>query len=210
MADILPMFPLSLIVYPGEQVNLHIFEPRYKQLIHECEQFNITFAIPPVSEAKNFDVATEVELIEISRKYPDGKMDVKTRGIGLVKVLNFYPNHPGKLYPGAEIIKLPQDDEFDLLTNRKIVELLTTLYNTMKIDNVEVKDPELFRTFQVAHKVGMSRDQELTMLYLKSEKERANYLLAHLEEFIPRVIEMENLRRIAALNGHFKNINPSF
>ncbi|MEO1628994.1 MAG: LON peptidase substrate-binding domain-containing protein, partial [Bacteroidota bacterium] len=41
-----PLFPLKLVVYPGEQLNLHIFEPRYKQLIRECEQNKVTFGIP--------------------------------------------------------------------------------------------------------------------------------------------------------------------
>jgi len=52
MTRFLPLFPLSLVVFPGEYLNLHIFELRYRQLINECDEEGMTFGIPPAFENK--------------------------------------------------------------------------------------------------------------------------------------------------------------
>jgi ATP-dependent Lon protease len=47
MPRLLPLFPLNLVVFPHEKLNLHIFEPRYRQLVRDCLEQNLTFGIPP-------------------------------------------------------------------------------------------------------------------------------------------------------------------
>ena len=97
--DKIALFPLSLVVFPGEELRLHIFEPRYKQLIHDCTTENITFGIPPYFEGKDLRYGTELEVTEIVKKYDDGKMDIKAKGIGWFEIDEFYKVLFGKLYP---------------------------------------------------------------------------------------------------------------
>lgn len=208
MADILPAFPLSLVAYPGEELNLHIFEPKYKQLIHECDKNGITFSVVPYFEGKDLEYATEMELVEISKIYPDGKMDIRTKGVGLCKIIDFLDRHPNKLYPGIEMEKMTWDDTADLVLTLEILERVAILYDAMNIDNVKIESPGDFRTYQIAHKVGFNVDQELTFLSLSKEVERQNYMLSHLESVIPVVEEMEIMKKRAAMNGHFKNVIP--
>ncbi|MDF1697465.1 MAG: peptidase [Saprospiraceae bacterium] len=208
MADILPAFPLSLVAFPGEELNLHIFEPRYKQLIHECDKTGKTFTILPYYDGKEVRHATEMELIEIARLYDDGKMDVKTKGIGLVKVIDFFDRHPNKLYPGIEFEKLTWDDDSDFLLNTKILHKVSILYKTMNISNVKILPPDKFKTYHIAHKVGFNIDQELKFLSINKEAERQVFMLDHLTKLIPVVEEMETLRKRAEMNGHFKNVIP--
>jgi len=210
MADILPMFPLNLVAYPGEEVNLHIFESRYKQLIHECEHKNITFCILPYYDGTKIEYATEMKLVEVAKVYEDGKMDIKTIGKGLVRILEFFSNHPGKLYPGAEIERIPWNEETNLKLSEQIVVLLNELYKTMKIGNVPVKNPTEFKTVQNAHKVGFSTEDELHFLSLQNEVDRQKFMLSHLSNFVPMVKEVEILKKRAELNGHFKNLKPRF
>ena len=208
MADILPAFPLSLVAYPGEELNLHIFEPRYKQLIHECDKNGITFSIVPYFDGKDLTYATEMELVEISKIYPDGKMDVRTKGVGLCKIIDFLDRHPNKLYPGIEMEKVPWDDTADIVFTLEILEKVAVLYEAMNIDNVKLQSPGDFRTYQIAHKVGFNVDQELTFLSLAKEIDRQGYMLQHLTSVIPVVEEMEVMKKRAAMNGHFKNVIP--
>ena len=208
MADILPAFPLSLVAFPGEELNLHIFEPRYKQLIHECHKTGKTFTILPYYDGKEMKYGTEMELVEIARTYEDGKMDIRTRGIGLVKVVDFYDRHPNKLYPGIEFEKLEWDDTADVLLNTKLLQQISILYDTMNISNVKILPPDKFRTYQIAHKVGFNVDQELHFLSLQKEIDRQIFMFEHLRKLIPVVEEMENLRKRAEMNGHFKNVIP--
>ena len=80
MTNFIPIFPLSIVVYPGERLNLHIFEPRYKQLIKECFDGNKPFGIPSVMDEKINEMGTLVQVKEITKEYEDGKMDIKTDG----------------------------------------------------------------------------------------------------------------------------------
>lgn len=208
MADILPAFPLSLVAFPGEELNLHIFEPRYKQLMHECEKNGITFTVVPYFEGKEAEYAAEMKLLEISKIYPDGKMDIKTKGIGLCRIIDFFDRHPNKLYPGIEMERLPWDDTADIVLTLDILDQITVLYETMSVDNVKIQSPGDFRTHQIAHKVGFNVDQELEFLTLQRERDRQIYMIDHLKKIIPVVEEMEVLKQRAAMNGHFKNVIP--
>ncbi|MGB0838869.1 MAG: LON peptidase substrate-binding domain-containing protein, partial [Chitinophagales bacterium] len=99
----LPMFPLNIVVYPGEQLNLHVFEPRYKQLVQECYEKKAPFGIPVFMKNKVSSYGTEVELLSIEKVFPEGEMDIKTRGKRIFTVSDFYRQAPKKLYPGGMI-----------------------------------------------------------------------------------------------------------
>jgi Lon protease-like protein len=65
MTNFIPIFPLSIVVYPGEMLNLHIFEPRYKQLIKECHAEGKPFGIPVIMDDKVNEKGTRVRIIQI-------------------------------------------------------------------------------------------------------------------------------------------------
>ena len=67
MTNFIPIFPLNIVVYPGENLNLHIFEPQYKQLINECKETNQPFGIPVVIENKVQEFGTLLEIVEVSK-----------------------------------------------------------------------------------------------------------------------------------------------
>ena len=71
MMNFIPVFPLSIVVYPGEALNLHIFEPRYRQLILECATSGKPFGIPVVLDNKLRELGTLVEVTEISKTYDE-------------------------------------------------------------------------------------------------------------------------------------------
>ncbi len=208
MSSILPLFPLQLVAFPGEKLNLHIFEPRYKQLIIECEKDNKPFGIPYVEDNKPKPIGTEVELLAIRKIYPDGKMDISTIGKSTFKIQNFYKRLENRLYPGGEIIRQEIDLEGDIVLYSKIRDKIAELYSFMHID----KDPpdlnDGFTCFDIAHKIGLASQQEYELLTLETEELRQEYLINHLDKFIPAVKEMENLRKKIQMNGHFKNVIP--
>ena len=80
MTNFIPIFPLGIVVYPGENVNLHIFEPRYKQLIKECSENKKSFGIPAVLDNRLQERGTLVSVTEVSKVYDNGEMDIKTKG----------------------------------------------------------------------------------------------------------------------------------
>jgi len=208
MADYLPMFPLQLVVFPNEDLNLHIFEPRYKQLIEECDQQGLTFGIPAYIEGQLKDVGTEVRLVEIVKKYPSGESDVRTQGVDPFRIHEYHKTAPGKLYAGAEITRIKNQMQGDYAKNQELRDLVEELFKIMKINKSVPELDEQFRTYEVAHNVGLSLEQEYELLTIASETERQDYLINHLQNLIPTVKEMENLRQRVQMNGHFKNIIP--
>src|SRR4051812_19851218 len=110
MTNFIPIFPLGIVVYPGEQLNLHIFEPRYKQLIKECFSEKKTFGIPSVIDKRMQDFGTVVKVTEITTIHDSGEMDIKTEGTQVFKVLEVIREIPEKLYSGA-IVNYPANDE---------------------------------------------------------------------------------------------------
>ncbi|MBI3883147.1 MAG: LON peptidase substrate-binding domain-containing protein [Sphingobacteriales bacterium] len=81
MTNFIPIFPLGIVVYPGEDLNLHIFEPRYIQLINYCRETKKPFGIPSVINNKMMEMGTLVEIAEVTTVYENGEMDIKTKGI---------------------------------------------------------------------------------------------------------------------------------
>ena len=208
--DMIPAFPLSIIAFPGESIKLHIFESRYQQLFGELEERGITFALVPYYEDREVTVGTEMELVKIIEKYDDGKLDVEVKAIASLTVHELYSRYPNRLYPGAEVTRLPWTDEMDRMANPDLMLAIHKLYKVMNISNVTINDPAIFRTYQLAHKVGFNMGQELEFLTLATEEERQLYMLDHLGKLLPMAEEMERLRKRAELNGHIKNIKPPF
>jgi Lon protease-like protein len=206
MKDFLPLFPLKLVVFPDEKLNLHVFEPRYKQLVRECEQNGTTFGVPAFLDNKISDYGTELELLSIEKRYDSGELDIKTKGIGVFKIDTFYRTTPNKLYSGADIERMVNQEKGDLplyeLIREKVAELFTIL--NLK-DNLNIQHNE-FNTYHIAHHVGFSLEQEYEFLCLMSERQRQNYMFEHLQKLLPVVREMERLKKRAQLNGHFKNV----
>src|SRR5690349_1757729 len=110
MTNFIPIFPLGIVVYPGENLNLHIFEPRYKQLITDCYQNKKVFGIPTVIENKMQDYGSLVEITELSKVHENGEMDIKTRGQKIFRILEVIKEVPDKLYSGA-IVNYPDTYE---------------------------------------------------------------------------------------------------
>src|SRR4030095_1726519 len=110
MTNFIPIFPLGIVVYPGEDLNLHIFEPRYKQLIMDCHATSTPFGIPTVIENKVQDYGSLVQITEISKVHDNGEMDIKTRGEKIFRILEVIREVPEKLYSGA-IVNYPETYE---------------------------------------------------------------------------------------------------
>ena len=205
--ELLPLFPLRLVVFPNEDLNLHIFEPRYRQLVDDCVNNDRTFGIIPFIANTLKDFGAEMKLISVDKRYPDGKMDIKTRAVGLFKMDNFLRRYPEKLYSAAEIERVEFTVDSNPVVEDQLVALTVELFTILKIDKpISLEQKPL--SYFIAHHMGLMLEQEYELLTMKEEKERQDYLLEHLETVIPIAREMEALKEKIKMNGHFRNIIP--
>ena len=206
MEKTMPLFPLNLVVFPGEDLNLHIFEPRYRQLINDCFAAKKPFGIPSVIDDKINEMGTLVLVKEISQVYDDGKMDIKTEGLQVFRMLEAVHEIPDKLYSGA-IVNYPDNDERGNRTLMNgIVKGIKELHKLLNIEKKFLKPDEELWSYDVAHHAGMSLPEEYELLELLHESQRQEYLKRHLTKVIPVLAEMELLKEKVKLNGHFKNL----
>ena len=207
MTNFIPIFPLGIVVYPGENLNLHIFEPRYTQLINECYSQKKQFGIPTMIENRLQDYGSLVEILEITKIHDDGEMDIKTKGSRVFRILEVIKDVPDKLYSGA-IVNYPETNEQgNIELMKKVMNSIRELHRLLKVDKDFKKKDEEVKAFDVAHHVGLSLEEEYEMLHLLQERQRQEYLKRHLTKVIPLVAEMEQLKEKIKLNGHFKNLS---
>ena len=208
MINFIPIFPLGIVVYPGESLNLHIFEPRYKQLIGECFKEKKLFGIPVIINNQLGETGTLVEVKEITSVYDNGEMDVKTEGVKVFSVLELIKQVPDKLYSGA-IVKYPENIEDagrkDLM--KKVINATRELHSRLNVTKAFKKPDEELNSYDIAHHAGLSVEQEYELLGLMEEIQRQEYLKRHLARVLPVVAEMDQLKEKIKLNGHFKNLS---
>lgn len=206
MTNFIPIFPLAIVVFPGESLNLHIFEPRYKELINECHAGKKPFGIPAIINDHLQDFGTVVGIKEITTVHDNGEMDIKTEGEKVFRILEVIKEIPDKLYSGA-IVNYPanqQQGSADIM--QRVIISLKELFKLLKVDKEFTKAELELTTYDIAHHVGFSLQEEYEFLNLMHERQRQEYLRLHLSKVLPMLAQMENLKEKVKLNGHFKNL----
>jgi Lon protease-like protein len=202
----LPLFPLNLVVFPGESLNLHIFEPRYKQLINDCLQMQRSFGIP--AYVKNeIEYGTEVEIIEVTKLYSDGKMDIKTRGVDVFKVMDFQNPWKDRLYAGGDVMIMAEEENEDPEVNLRLHDLSQELFSWLQMEQ-EIKIDYKTPLHDFVHKLGLKLEEEYELLKMCSDIERKQYIIQHLKDILPVLERTEQAKEKIRMNGHFKNLDP--
>lgn len=194
------------MVYPGEQLNLHIFEPRYKQLVAESIKEGKYFGIPAVINEQLAEMGTLVRVSELSKLYEDGKMDVRVEGLRVFKILEVIKEIPDKLYSGA-IVNYPDNImNGDSSVMKMIIMGMKKIHEKIGAEKSFSKPEEEMISYDVAHHTGLSPEEEYRLLELMQEAQRQEFLKRHIARVIPVMEEMEALRRKIRMNGHFRNL----
>ena len=208
MTNFIPIFPLSIVVYPGETCNLHIFEPRYKELVKECVAGKKGFGIPSIINGKVTEMGTLVTIAQVAKEYENGEMDIITTGTMVFRILEIIKSVPDKLYSGA-IVNYPHNS--DTYPKRGLMELVLKavreLHRMLNISKDFKKPDEDLIAYDIAHHAGLSLEEEYELLGLLKEEQRQEYLKRHLGKVLPVLLKMEVLKERVKLNGHFKNLS---
>lgn len=202
----LPLLPLQSVFFPGETVPLHIFEERYKQLINDCRQEAITFGIP-VFINNTLVYGTEVQLVEVVTTYESGEMDVVCVARQVFKILSFENQLEGKLYAGGDVEFLDVKNDADEELRKEVLLQVEKLYDLMDVPFTKIS-PKQFNSYSLAHKMGLSFEQEYELLQISNETDRLLFIKNHLEATATVLSEVNRTKGIIEMNGHFKNFDP--
>src|SRR5437899_528101 len=117
----IPLFPLNVVLLPGAELPLHIFEPRYRAMIKEClkekSEFGMLLSLPKGVA----HVGCTAEILNVTKRYDDGRMDILTVGRAPFRVVELFPENP--LLEGQ--VDYLEDREFSASPSiqRELVEL---------------------------------------------------------------------------------------
>ena len=190
-------FPLNVSLLPGEDIPLRIFEPRYKQLITECETNGKSFGIPFLKSNEMQSYGSEVRIKQVVAKNTHGEMVILAEGISNFELLSFQDPMPGKLYSGGKINLLNTDQP---LHNG---ELLNVILNYTKHHDPEflkeVKGNEILLN-DVAKALNLSSEDKFRFISLTADNAREKFLLSQIK-YLVKLREQENLLN----NDYFLN-----
>lgn len=99
--DIIGLFPLRLFLLHQERTTLHIHEPKYLQLINECLEEDGLFGIPFQCKTKLHEYGSVVKIVEVSKRYQNGQLDIVVECIQNFKLITFEAQKENRLYPNG-------------------------------------------------------------------------------------------------------------
>jgi Lon protease-like protein len=200
MPELLPLFPLQLVVFPGERLPLHIFEERYKLLISRSISESKEFGIVLTREQGILNAGCSVKVESVLNTYEDGRMDVMTEGLRRFDVMELYTEQP--YLEGT--VEFFDDEDTDLVPASLRLEALG-LYQSLKHDSEEhagplppVGDPLL--SFRLGEALSDLEFQSI-LLRDRSEGSRLRRLVAFLKQHIPEVKQGNRMKQLAPRNG---------
>jgi len=180
---LLPLFPLDLVLFPGVPLPLHIFEPRYKEMIAECLDLKKPFGVVRASAEGVADVGCTAEILQVTKKYDDGRMDILTRGVDRFEVLEV---NEDRSFLQAEIT-LIQDEPGR--PAQQVVEQAVRLHAEIaKLAGSEVSGPEegvSNLSFLLAGSLPLDLDFKQQLLVTSSETKRLEAVVGYLKAVLP-------------------------
>lgn len=195
--EILPYFPLSVFLFPGEDMPLHIFEPRYKQLINEVRTQGITFAIPFVIEQEIQEFGCEVRLKDVVAEKGEGNMVIVVESIAIVKIFSYEKKLEGKLYAGGTISRLPCDDP---VISKELMELITSYRDQFDKEFLSSFSNAVVTRKDLIIALNLSSDEKYKFICMPDAEQREDFLSGQL-----RYLSM--IRRQEALLGDDFGLN---
>jgi len=192
-----PLFPLGILPFPGEVAALHIFEPRYRQLIRDVEEHNLLFGIPYFSGETEGDeriFGSLVQLEKVSRRFSSGESDIVIRSVSLFEVNHFETKTGDRLYPGGNIRILDEFIEWPMSqpvrnAYRDLAEQLERPPSAITGD-----------TFSILSELKLNVQEKLRLLKIADKSLREKKLLGLLR-FSALILQQEKKRE----NDYFLN-----
>lgn len=200
MPRLLPLFLLDTVLLPKAPLPLHIFEPRYREMIAECLSENRPFGVLRVDGEKVADVGCTAEIVAVSKHYPDGRMDIVTEGRERFEVIEFQTD---RAFLQGKVTYLSDTAEFARPEQVRVaVELHKEILGLMGAVPDATTEPDPQISFRLASSMPLDLDFKQALLSSRSETERLAQLVQHFNRLLPNIRRAIRARNKAGGNGH--------
>jgi Lon protease-like protein len=200
-SSLLPLFPLDLVLLPGTPLPLHIFEPRYKEMIAECLAQKKGFGVVRAKAEEGVaEIGCTAEILHVTKKYDDGRLDIVTEGRERFEVMMV---NNERSFLQAEVLYLR--DEPSRATNAEISRALELHRELLALAGATPEDAtaeESQLSFRLVGRLPLDLDFKQTLLGMKSEAERIQGVISYFETILPSLKRTMRVRQKAGGNGH--------
>jgi Lon protease-like protein len=196
---LIPLFPLELVLFPGAPLPLHIFEPRYKEMITECLLKDQPFGMVRAKENALAAIGCSASILNVLKKYEDGRLDIAAEGEHRFEIIQI---NQDRSFLQAEVAyfedepSIPGSGAVDA-----VVELHEQLFAVLGQPVDIARDTEPL-SFHLANELPVDLDFKQALLEMKSESERIETLTEYYRATIPKVEKTLQARQRASGNGH--------
>ena len=198
----IPIFPLDVVLFPGIPLPLHIFEERYKLMVHECMEQRREFGVVMTRGDGVAAVGCTAAILQVVKQYPDGRMDILTVGRTPFQMSDVFDEKP---YLEASVEYLedePMPD--DMASPRQLLDLYQQCYAMLhgRAPQMDGAPPGVPITFLIAAELPLDLEYKQELLELRSETERQANLREKMEKWLPELEQLDLIKRRAGGNGH--------
>jgi Lon protease-like protein len=193
------LFPLELVLLPTERVPLHIFEPRYKELIGECLRSGHEFGLVLEDERGRREIGTRAVVVEVLQVFDDGRMNVVVEGHDRFRLRELTS---GRAFLTGDVE--PVDDEEDEAPAADSDRALTLFHQLVEVAGGDLEEPDGTSgslSFEIASRIDFGIEPKQELLELRSEPARLKHLCELLERAVEAVQREREVRERAATNG---------
>ena len=202
--ELLPLFPLQLVLFPGSSLPLHIFEERYKILINKCIEETKEFGINLFHHNEFQKVGCTAVVTSVTQRYDDGRMDIIVLGRRRYTLLRYDVGRAPYMVGQVQFfVAMPER------INKKLAEATVRLYNELvervykqQVPQIRIESYEPGLSFVLAQKAGMDLLQRQRLLESTSENERLKMLSSYLSGVIPKLERLGEIERIIQSDGY--------
>ncbi len=198
-----PLFPLGLVLLPGELVPLHIFEDRYKLMIGECLDGEREFGIIWLSDDGLKDVGCSARITRVLERFDDGRLNILVEGTQPFRLTRRIEDLP---YPAGDVESLADEDEDE--ADAEALERARSRYADLVEEVTETRpEPDALAAldaYGMAATLEVAPEAKQALLELRSESGRLEQLEELFVEALQRIRMAERAAERASGNGHLK------
>jgi len=193
------LFPLDLVLFPGAPLPLHIFEPRYKEMITECLEQKRLFGMVRATKDAVAEIGCTATILKVTRKYDDGRLDIDAEGRQRFEIIQL--NQERSFLQGEVVFFDDDPGNISDSDAKAALQLHTQLFDILG-QQTELDPANSCNSFQLAHELPVDLDFKQALLEMKSERQRMETLVEYYKATIPRVEKTLRVRQRASGNGH--------
>lgn len=214
--DRIPLFPLNVVLLPGADLPLHIFEPRYRQMVRQCLQDTTEFGMLLAMPNGVVRVGCTAEIVKVVNRYRDGRLDIVCLGRAPFRIVELFSvecSDESPLLEGLVDYLDDMDGPAGAQAQRELIELYETCHTLIFDDypkNISrgaeaPAETAQFLSYIIASTLPMDLLWKQQILELRSEADRQERLLGYLRAWAPHLQKTGSMRAQSAGNGHALN-----